>query len=178
MISPWLQCAQLLGVSVSSGLLASLHPFWLTSLSLGLQAEMSWGQDQTEEVGSVGAGGGGRGRRQFPGNGPACPAALLGLPGGTVVSEPTSWCTDGKGGAWEGLHQLRQGALLVGQVHGGCEARIWAAGFRSAGPGGGPRSGLSTRGLCGQRPGCTEERPDSSFLFCGGSFLDSSQWKR
>lgn len=69
-----------------------------------------------------------------------------------MVSEPPSWCTDGKGGAWEGLYQLRQGALWAGQVHGGCEqARIWAARFRSAGPGGGPRSGLSTRSLCGQR---------------------------
>lgn len=36
--------AQLLGVSVSTRLLASLHRFWLTSLSLELQAEMSWGQ--------------------------------------------------------------------------------------------------------------------------------------
>lgn len=66
--------------------------------------------------------------------------------GGTTVSglsEPPCWCTDGRGGAWEGL---RAGGGLFWLGRGGAgvgRPGIRAVGFRSAGPGGegGPRSG-------------------------------------
>lgn len=66
---------------------------------------MSWGQGQPEEVGSVGGKWAVRGEEEAAvSRGRYClPGSLTWLPGGTVVSEPPSWCTDdGKGGAWEG----------------------------------------------------------------------------
>lgn len=163
MISPWQQCAQLQGVSVSSGLLGSLHPFWLTSLSLGLQAEMSWGKGQTEEVGSV------EGGEVAVSQGTVLPARqpYLGFQEGQQSLGHPPGASMGKGALGRGCISSGRGLFWLDRYMACEQARIWTAGFRSTGPGGGPSSGLSTRGLCGQRPGCAEERPASSLLFCG-----------
>lgn len=86
------------------------------------------------------------------------------------VSHPPGAPT-GKGGApGRGCISCGQGALLLDRYRAGVSRpRSWAAGFRSAGPGGGPRSG-SARAACvgstqaGLRRG---KGLHSSLLFCG-----------
>lgn len=121
----------------------------------------------------VGWGGG-----SFPG-GTACPAALPGLPGGTTVSglsEPPSWGTDGQGGGapGRGCISCGQGSLLAGQVQSRCEqAQELGSRVQKRGAWRRPTLGLSTRGLCGQRPGWAAQRKRLPFftLVLRGSFL-------
>lgn len=158
--------AQLLGVRVRPPP-SILLPLWLSSLSLGLPAERSWGQ-------GPGRGSGQCAGRWDGGGGTAFPAAFPGLPGGTAVSglrEPPSRCSDGGGGSWEGLHRRRR-------VRSRCErAQHPAAGLEAQGRGG-PRSGSAPR-PGGRRPGgaAQRQRLRSSRLFCG-VFPASSLWKR
>lgn len=175
--------AQLLGVSVSTGLLASPHLLWLTSLSLGLQADMPGGRGQTEEVGSGVGGGMGEAavsQMVLPARQP-----YLGFQEGPVsgLSEPPSWRTDGKGEApGRGCISCRQGALWAGQVHSRCE-QAQDLGSRVQKRRGWRRPMLSQAQHARPvwavpRLGCAEEKASILHSCSAGIFPDSSLWKR